>query len=189
MSSYHTFPFALAENIRLLILDVDGVLTDGGITLTDRGEQLKTFHVRDGHGLKMLQRAGIQTAILTGRTSQVVEHRAKELGISIIQQGCLDKAAGLEGILTSAGVDAEFAAYIGDDIVDLPAMRRCRFSIAPKDAHCSVLSTADWQSGFSGGCGAVRQATEGLILATGHWPKVVASRYGISPEDCGWPSP
>jgi len=171
----------------MLLLDVDGVLTDGSIVLTDAGEQLKAFNVRDGHGIKLLQRAGIRAAILTGRTSCVVEHRARELGITHVVQGCLNKSEGLDMLLSMTELDAEACAYMGDDIVDIPAMRRCRLALAPRDAHPAVLRTAHWVSGFCGGQGSVRQAAEGLLLANGAWPEIIAAPYGADPADCGWP--
>ena len=187
-TGYADFPLVRARGIRLLLMDVDGVLTDGSIVLTDAGEQLKAFNVRDGHGIKLLQRAGIRTAILTGRTSRVVEHRARELGIAHVVQGCLNKSEGLDMLLSMAELDAEACAYMGDDIVDMPAMRRCRLALAPRDAHPAVLRTAHWVSDFCGGRGAVRQAAEGLLLASGAWPEIIAAPYGADPADCGWPS-
>lgn len=186
-TGYTGFPLVLARGIRLLLLDVDGVLTDGSIVLTDAGEQLKGFNVRDGHGIKLLQRAGIQTAILTGRTSRVVEHRARELGIRHVLQGCLNKSDGLDTLLKEAGVEAQACAYMGDDVVDIPAMRRCHLVLAPRDAHPAVIKFAHWVSDYDGGRGAVRQAAEGLILASGAWTDVIAAPYGASPADCGWP--
>jgi len=187
-TGYAGFPLAQADGVRLLVLDVDGVLTDGRIVLTDSNEQLKAFNVRDGHGIKLLQRAGIQTAILTGRTSSVVEYRARELGIEHVVQGCRSKTRGLDEILSVADVCEHACAFMGDDIVDMPAMQRCRLALAPADAHPAVMGAAHWISDFSGGNGAARQAAEGLILASGLWQEIVAGPYGASPSDCGWPS-
>ncbi|MDX8395869.1 MAG: HAD-IIIA family hydrolase [Mariprofundaceae bacterium] len=183
---FQSFPIQAAKEIRMLVLDVDGVLTAGQITMDDQGEESKSFNVRDGHGLKMLQRAGVQVAILTGRTSNVVLHRARDLGIEHVIQGSLLKADGLEELCASAGIAPESCAYMGDDMIDLPAMRKCGLTMAPKDAHRGVLKTAQWVSDYNGGHGAVRQACEGLILASGDWPKVIETAYGLSPEDCGW---
>jgi len=185
---YENFPIGSAGDIRLLVLDVDGVLTNGRIILTDGNEQLKGFDVRDGHGLKLLQRADIKIAILTGRTSKVVEHRARELGIEYVVQGSKNKSEGLDEILAKVSVSENVCAYMGDDIVDLPAMRRCRLGLAPADAHPAVLEKAQWISDFAGGRGAARQACEGLILASGTWQQVMTEPYGVSPADCGWPS-
>ncbi len=186
MSSYQKFPLALAKGIRMLILDIDGVLTAGQIFITDTGEQIKAFNVRDGHGIKLLQRAGIEVAILTGRSSQVVAHRAKELGIQYVIQGSLRKADGIDALCAQAGIAANDCAYMGDDVIDLPAMAKCKLSMAPADAYVGVRKKVDWVSSFHAGDGAVRQACEGLILAAGVWDDVIASAYGVSAQDCGW---
>ncbi len=182
------FPFQSAASIRLLILDVDGVLTSGGIHIGSQGEEFKTFHVRDGHGIKLLQRAGVRVAILTGRNSPVVAYRAAELGIEHIVQGSLNKSQGLDRLLQATGLCADDCAYMGDDIVDLPAMRRCALSFAPADAHIAVQQQADAVSAYMGGQGAVRELCEALVLAVGAWPSVMAEPYGLSPESCAWPS-
>jgi len=184
--SYKTFPQALAKGIRMLVLDIDGVMTAGDIVLSDQGEQLKSFNVRDGHGIKLLQRAGIEVAVLTGRRSRVVEHRCKELGIEHLIQGSLRKHEGLQKLCEEAAVAPEDCAYIGDDVIDLPAMALCRFSMAPTDAYGAVKLKVDWVSGFDGGAGAVRQACEGLLLASGHWADVMQDVYGVSPAESGW---
>jgi len=180
------FPFEPAQGIRLLILDVDGVMTDGSIIMDHAGNELKAFNVRDGHGIKMLQRAGIEIGIITGRSSSVVAARASDLGIQHVIQGALDKSAALDAMMDKVGIAASDCAFMGDDVIDLPPMRRCRLAFAPKDAHPSVLRSVDWVAGLPGGRGAVRQAAEGLILAHNAWQDVVTSRYGISPADCGW---
>ncbi len=185
--SYSSFPLQAGTSIKMLILDVDGVMTQGQIVMDNSGEESKAFNVRDGHGIKMLQRTGIKVAILTGRTSRVVEHRARDLGIDYVVQGSLRKADGLKQLCEQAGVAASECAYMGDDVIDLPAMAACSLTMAPADAHCGVLKQVDWVSGYPGGRGAVRQATEGLILASGGWESVVREAYGLSPEDCGWP--
>ncbi|MDQ6955454.1 MAG: HAD-IIIA family hydrolase [Mariprofundaceae bacterium] len=184
--SYHSFPMQLGQGIRMLVLDVDGVMTAGQIFLSDACEQIKAFNVRDGHGLKLLQRTGIEVAILTGRTSKVVEHRARELGIQYIIQGSLRKADGIAVLCEKAGVSPADCAYMGDDVIDLPAMDLCRLSMAPVDAHLAVQGKVDWISAYCGGAGAVRQACEGLILANGCWHDVIAVPYGVSPQESGW---
>lgn len=184
--SPEAFPFERAKGIRMLILDVDGVMTDGTIVMDRDGEETKGFNVRDGHGIKMLQRAGIKLAILTGRTSGVVAARARDLGIEHVVQGSLRKSEGLDRLIEESGIPAEDCAYMGDDVVDLPAMRRCRLGFTPADAHASLLKAADWVAGCAGGKGAVRQAAEALILANGAWQSVVQEPYGVSPADCGW---
>ena len=188
MNTYADFPFELARGVRFLVLDVDGVLTRGAILMDGDGAESKGFHVRDGHGIKLLQRAGIGVGILTGRSSGVVAHRAQDLGIGCVVQGSLRKAEGLDALCAMAGIPPEQCAYMGDDVVDLPAMRRCRLALAPRDAPASVLGMAHGHGGFDGGAGAVRQACEGLILANGAWPQVMQAAYGLDPADCGWPA-
>jgi len=180
------FPMDLAKGIRMLVLDIDGVMTAGQIFITDAGEQIKAFNVRDGHGLKMLQRAGIEVAILTGRTSKVVALRAKELGIEYVIQGSLRKADGIQALCEQAGIEASDCAYMGDDVIDLPAMRLCRLSMAPSDAYQAVQAQVDWVAAYAGGAGAVRQACEGLILANDQWQHVLGEPYGVSPAQSGW---
>lgn len=180
------FPQAKARHIRMLILDVDGVLTDGSIIMDKSGDEIKAFNVRDGHGIKLLQRAGIEVAIITGRSSAVVAARAADLGIRQVIQGSLNKTEGLAELLAATGRKAEECAMLGDDVVDLPPMYQCALRLAPADAHAAVLAKVDWISDFTGGHGAVRQAAEGLILATGQWQTVIGERYSVSPADCGW---
>ncbi|OIO72033.1 MAG: phenylphosphate carboxylase subunit delta [Zetaproteobacteria bacterium CG_4_9_14_3_um_filter_49_83] len=187
MNAYQRFPFSKAAHIRMLVLDVDGVLTAGQIFLHDSGEQMKAFHVRDGHGIKLLQRAGIEVAIITGRTSGVVEVRARELGIRHVIQGSLNKGESIQVLCHDAGMTLSGCAFMGDDVVDLPAMAHCGYTMAPANAHRGVLQTVDWVSDYAGGEGAVRQACEGLILAAGTWQQVMRKPYGVSPEQCGWP--
>lgn len=185
--SFKCFPASLAQGIRMLILDVDGVLTEGQIFMDKNGDEFKAFNVRDGHGIKMLQRAGIQVGILTGRTSEVVERRANDLGIEHVVQGSLRKADGIRALCEQAHVEVGDCAYMGDDVVDLPAMAQCRLTMAPADAHPGVLKKVDWIAGFAGGRGAVRQAAEGMILANGFWDRVLREAYDLTPEECGWP--
>jgi 3-deoxy-D-manno-octulosonate 8-phosphate phosphatase (KDO 8-P phosphatase) len=187
-ASFNNFPVGLAKGIKMLVLDVDGVLTEGQIFMDGRGEESKAFNVRDGHGIKMLQRAGIQIAILTGRNSPVVECRARDLGIEHVIQGSLRKADGIKILCEQAGIAASDCAYMGDDVIDLPAMKSCRLTMAPSDAHAGVLEKVDWVAGAIGGRGAVRQAAEGLILANGYWEKIINEAYGLTPEECGWPA-
>jgi len=187
-TAYQSFPLERAGNIKLLILDVDGVLTDGRIILGEHAEEHKMFNVRDGHGIKLAQRADIQVAILTGRTSGAVSQRARELDINLLIQGSHNKLEGLNCLLGETGLDTSCCAYMGDDIVDLPAMRRCQLQMTPADAHPAVARHSDWISDFCGGNGAVRQAIEGLILAAGDWHRVIERPYGVSPRQCGWPT-
>jgi len=184
--SFRTFPIDATRGIQMLILDVDGVMTEGSIFMDDTGGEIKAFNVRDGHGIKLLQRAGIQVGILTGRTSGVVSSRASDLGIEHVVQGSLNKMEGLGVLLSKARLLAENCVYMGDDVLDLAPMRSCALGLAPNDAHPSVLKHADWVSGFSGGRGAVRQVAEGMILANDGWMRVIREPYGVSPTDCGW---
>jgi len=181
------FPRDKASDIRMLILDVDGVMTDGSIIMDQHGDELKAFNVRDGHGIKLLQRAGIQVGIITGRNSAVVAARARDLGIEHVIQGSLNKVEGLSELVARSGIAAGHCAMMGDDVLDLPPMYQCALSLAPSDAHVSVLAYADWVADFPGGGGAIRQAAEGLILAAGAWTAVIENRYKVTPSDCGWP--
>lgn len=155
------------QAIRLLVLDVDGVLTDGQLFLGDAGEQYKAFHSRDGHGLRLVLRAGLELAILTGRQSEVVRHRMQDLGIRHIRQGCSDKGQGIAEILADLGVSADATAYVGDDVIDLPAMRRVGLAIAVADAHPLVRKHADWNTQAPGGRGAVREVCDEILEAQG----------------------
>lgn len=165
-----------AARVRLLLLDVDGVLTDGGIILDGEGRELKRFHVRDGHGIKMLQRAGLEAGIITGRTSAVVEVRARELGMSIVRQGAADKVASWKEIIGARGIRPEETAYVGDDIVDVPLMRLVGFAAAVADAEEYVIEAADFVSSRPGGRGAVREVIEFVLRSGGSWERI-ASRY------------
>jgi len=162
--------------VTLLLLDVDGVLTDGGIVYDDTGREIKRFHVRDGHGIKMLQRAGVEVGIITGRTSGVVAVRAKELGISLVRQGAMEKVAAWREILVSRGLSPEVTAYVGDDIVDVPLLKSVGFAAAPADAEPYVREAADFVSSRAGGHGAVREIVEFVLRSGGRWESV-ASRY------------
>jgi len=170
-----------ASRIRLFLVDVDGVLTDGGIIYDIDGREIKRFHVRDGHGIKMLQRAGVEVGIITGRTSEVVAVRAKELGISLVLQGVGDKVAAWREILADKGVSPGETAYVGDDIVDVPLMRRVGFSAAVADAESYVRETADFVSTRSGGQGAVREVIEFVLRSSGAWEKVASKYFAAGP--------
>jgi 3-deoxy-D-manno-octulosonate 8-phosphate phosphatase (KDO 8-P phosphatase) len=162
--------------IKMLILDVDGVMTDGGILMDSDGREMKKFNVRDGHGLVMIQRHGIQVAILTGRTSAVVEHRARDLRISEVYQGALNKKEVLTTILEKNRLAPEEIAYMGDDIVDIPVLKMVGFSAAVADALDVVKRSVDFVTVQPGGKGAVREVCEMLLMAQGHWAQVSA-RY------------
>lgn len=156
-----------AARIRLLIFDVDGVLTDGSLFLGDDGQEYKAFHSRDGHGIKMLLSHGMEVAIITGRTSEVVKHRMANLGVSRLYQGQHDKTVAFQELLAELGLDTEQVAYVGDDVVDLPVMRQVGLAIAVQDAHPLVKKHAHWQTPSGGGRGAARDVCEMLLEAMG----------------------
>jgi 3-deoxy-D-manno-octulosonate 8-phosphate phosphatase (KDO 8-P phosphatase) len=167
-----------ASRIRLFLLDVDGVLTDGGIVYDGNGLEIKRFHVRDGHGIVMMRRAGIEVGIITGRTSPVTAVRAAELGIGLVVQGAHDKAAALDRVLLDAGIPPEAVSYVGDDIVDLPVFCRVGFSAAPADAESYVCAAADYVASKPGGQGAVREIVEFVLKASGRWEAASARYFG-----------
>ena len=154
-----------ARNIRLLVLDVDGVLTDGRLYLSATGEELKVFHVRDGSGLVAVQREGITVAIISGRDSAPVTRRAAELGIRHVRQGVADKGAALDQLLDELGVSAAQTACVGDDTPDVPMLRRAGLAIGVADAHPALLAAAHWVTHSNGGQGAVREACDLLLSA------------------------
>ncbi len=156
-----------AKNIKLLICDVDGVMTDGCLFFGDSGLEYKAFHSRDGLGIMMLQRSGIPLAIITARTSEVVTHRMKNLKIDLVFQGRLDKVQAFEELCLQVKLTPEQVAYVGDDLVDLPVMKHVGLSIAVADAHERVIHFADWTTEQNGGHGAVRDVCELLMEAQG----------------------
>ena len=153
-----------ARGIRLLILDVDGVLTDGRLYFDAKGETLKVFHVRDGHGIKMAQRGGIEVALVSGRRSDAAFHRARELGVTRFYEGVRDKAAILEELQ---------AAAVGDELVDLPLFHRVGLGVAVADAVPEVRAAAHWVTILPGGQGAVREVCDLLLKAQGRWEELV----------------
>jgi 3-deoxy-D-manno-octulosonate 8-phosphate phosphatase (KDO 8-P phosphatase) len=159
--------FEKAARVRLLIFDVDGVLTDGSLYVGDDGQEYKAFNSRDGHGIKMLQRHGVIVGIITGRTSKVVEHRMANLGITHVYQGKLEKLPAYEELIGKLGIKPEETAYVGDDVVDLPVMRRVGLAIAVQDAHPLVIRHSHWQTPSRGGRGAARDVCEMLMEARG----------------------
>ncbi len=156
-----------AKKVRIVIFDVDGVLTDGSLFIGDDGQEYKAFNSRDGHGMVMLQHTGIKLAIITGRTSEVVRIRMEGLGIEHVYQGRRDKLPAYEDLKQTLGVDDEAIAYVGDDIVDLPIMRRAGLPIAVADAHPLVLEHAVWHTSSPGGRGAGRDVCEMIMDAQG----------------------
>ena len=154
-----------ARRVRLLVLDVDGVLTDGRLFLSATGEEVKVFHVRDGSGLVAVRRAGIEVAIVSGRDSPAVTRRAAELGIRHVHQGVADKGQELDRLLAELGVDAAETACVGDDTPDLPMLRRAGLAIGVSDAHPALLEAAHWITRSPGGRGAVREVCDLLLSA------------------------
>jgi 3-deoxy-D-manno-octulosonate 8-phosphate phosphatase (KDO 8-P phosphatase) len=167
------------KKIKMLVLDVDGVMTDGSIIMDSDGREMKNFNVRDGHGLVMIQRHGIQVAILTGRTSTVVDHRARDLKITEVYQGALNKKEIFAQILKKNNLTPETIAYMGDDIVDISVLKLVGFSVAVADALDLVKKTVDYVTVNRGGQGAVREICEMLLMAQSHWPEV-AARYDFA---------
>jgi 3-deoxy-D-manno-octulosonate 8-phosphate phosphatase (KDO 8-P phosphatase) len=164
------------NRISCLVLDVDGVLTDSLIYFTDEGIQLKAFNSKDGHGIRMLLRAGIEVVIITGRTSKALEYRAKELGITQVFQGAIDKKPLLLEAAGKLGIEPINMAYMGDDVVDLPSMSLCGMTFAPADAMDMVKERCDVVTTRPGGHGAVREAIEILLKREGLFDKVM-ERY------------
>ncbi len=158
-----------ARQIKLIIFDVDGVLTDGTLFYDNNGEEYKAFNAKDGHGLRMLEKAGIGVAIITGRESELVNHRASNLNLSpqMIYQGYSDKGLAFKKLLDKTGLSPQQIAYVGDDVIDLPVMTKVGLAIAVQDAHWFVLKHADWVSQQGGGQGAVREICEMLLEAQG----------------------
>ncbi|HYE15239.1 MAG TPA: HAD hydrolase family protein, partial [Pyrinomonadaceae bacterium] len=160
----------------LLLMDCDGVLTDGRITLLDGGDEQKSFHTRDGHGLVLLHRAGLRTAIITGRTSRAVEWRARDLGVTHVLQGRLKKTEAFEELLAGSDLRPDEMACMGDDVTDIPLMRRCALGIAVADASADTLAAADYVTRLPGGFGAVREVCELILKAQGRWDELM-KRY------------
>lgn len=162
------------EQVRLLVLDVDGVLTDGEMIYTDSGEVIKAFNCLDGLGLVMAKRAGLLTAIVTGRVSVAVERRAAELGIGDLVQGVRYKATAIHELMTRHELRCEQVAFMGDDINDIPAFNTVGFRIAPRSAANDVRFLADYVTEKPGGQGAVREVVEMILHAQGKWDKAVS---------------
>ena len=165
-----------AKKVELLLLDVDGVLADGGIVYADDGAELKRFHVRDGSGLNFWRQTGKRAAIVSGRDTPAVARRAAELGIAPVLQGRGDKGPALDEVLAATGLRADQVCAVGDDLPDLPVLRRAGLAVAVADACPEVRAAADYVTAVPGGHGAVRDAVEWLLKLRGEWAAVVA-RY------------
>ena len=160
-------PTDLAQGIRLIAFDVDGILTDGGLYLSDSGEEFKRFNSLDGHGLKMLKASGVELAIITGRASRCVELRAHNLGITYLYQGVSDKLGAMQKLLAQLRLPPSAVAFMGDDVVDLPVMRHVGMALSVPDAPQVVRDRAHYVTRLGGGNGAVREACELLMSAQG----------------------
>ena len=162
-----------AKRIRLLLLDVDGVLTDGQLAFDGAGQEIKFFHIRDGQGIRFLQQAGIRVGIVTGRRSKGVNFRARDLGIDLVLQKVRDKARALEAILRKENLRAEQVCYVGDDLVDLAVLSCVGLAVAVADAALEVKALAHYTTRFRGGRGAVREICEKVLKAQGKWGKII----------------
>lgn len=167
----------IAKKIKLVILDIDGVMTDGSLFYDNRGQEYKAFNSKDGHGIRMLQNAGIDIALITGRTSELVLHRAENLKISpaLIYQGYSDKRPAFRELLKKTKLEPKNIAYVGDDVIDLPIMTKVGLSIAVGDAHHFVRKHAHWTTKNKGGKGAVREVSEMIIEAQGKLDEMLES--------------
>jgi len=166
---------AKAADIRLVIFDVDGVLTDGSLFLGDDGQEYKAFHSKDGHGMKMLQQAGVMIAIITGRTSEVVRIRMQSLGVQHVFQGIEDKRSAYTELKQAVGLEDSQIAYVGDDVVDLPVMTQVGLAITVADGHALVKQHAHWVTANGGGRGAAREVCELLMDAQGKLQPALAA--------------
>jgi 3-deoxy-D-manno-octulosonate 8-phosphate phosphatase (KDO 8-P phosphatase) len=163
-----------ARRIRLLLFDVDGVLTDGVLLVHADGSESKGFHIKDGAAIVWAQRAGVQVGLLSARTSGATAHRAAQLAVRIVQQGVASKASAFDQILKTSGLPEEAVSYMGDDLLDLPVLERAGLSAAPADAAPEVRRAVHWVSDAAGGRGAARELIELVLRAQGRWADVVA---------------
>lgn len=171
-----------AARLKLLLMDCDGVLTDGRIELLENGDESKTFHTRDGHGIVLMHRAGLHTGIISGRSSTLVERRARELGMRHIRQGTWDKIKDYVELIAEAGVEDTEVAFVGDDVTDIPLMQRAGFAVAVADAVPETLAAAHYVTKLPGGFGAVREVCELILKAQGHWDDLM-KRYIKSKDE------
>lgn len=180
-----------ASRVRLLCLDVDGVLTDGTVSLDDLGHETKRFHARDGLGIRLWLRLGGRVAVITGRSGLAVRHRLEELGVRVLYSGSADKLADFNAVLAEVGLTAQEAAFVGDDLPDLPALRACGYAVAVRDAAQEVLAVARYVTAAPGGHGAVRETVEHLLRSQNRWNDALAifgTHSGAVPHDGARPS-
>lgn len=169
----------IAAPIQLILSDVDGVLTDGRIIYDNCGVETKSFHVRDGLGIQLWQRAGFDFAILTSRNSQIVRNRAAELGVTAVRQGCSDKLPAALEMMQQLGVTPQQTCYIGDDLPDLPVLQTVGLPVAVADASIDVRQAVHWTTKLPGGYGAVRELIERLLRAKDRWEDSVAAKLDL----------
>jgi 3-deoxy-D-manno-octulosonate 8-phosphate phosphatase (KDO 8-P phosphatase) len=174
MAANTTSAVAKAGKVLLMGFDVDGVLTDGTLYFNSQGDEMKAFSSLDGHGLKMLQRAGVEVAIISGRSSRALELRAGNLGIDELHMGVADKRELLARLARQRGIELAQTGYMGDDVVDLPILRACGFSATVADGHTEVLSRVDYVTTRGGGRGAVREVCDLILRAQGKWDAAMA---------------
>jgi 3-deoxy-D-manno-octulosonate 8-phosphate phosphatase (KDO 8-P phosphatase) len=174
MDNSMTQATAKAARLALMGFDVDGVLTDGTLYFGPGGDEIKGFSSLDGHGLKMLQRAGLEVVIISGRSSQALAQRARNLDVRELHMSVADKRTLLGQLAAERGIDLSRTGYMGDDVVDLPVLRACGFSASVADGHPEVLSRVDYVAGKGGGCGAVREVCDLILRAQGKWDAAMA---------------
>jgi 3-deoxy-D-manno-octulosonate 8-phosphate phosphatase (KDO 8-P phosphatase) len=162
-----------ARRIKLLLMDCDGVLTDGRLQLLENGDEQKTFHARDGQGISLLHRAGLKTGIISGRRSSAVERRAQDLSMSYVRQYAKDKVQALQETLAESQVSLHECAYIGDDVADIPVMLQVGLAVAVGDAVIETKQAAHFVTEHNGGCGAVREVCDLILKAQGHWEELM----------------
>ena len=168
---------SLAAKVKLLLFDVDGVLTDGRLVIGDDGLEFKAFNSRDGHGIKMLQRHGVSVGIITGRTSEVVKHRVKDLQIKHVYQGCKEKLPVYQKLIKKLKLKPEETAFVGDDVVDLPIMLQVGLAACPQDGHFLIKRHSHWVTPSDGGRGCARDVCELLMLAQGTFTSEMQRYY------------
>lgn len=170
-----TNAIARAAQIRLMIFDVDGILTDGSLHYGPDGEAIKTFNVLDGHGIKLLQRSGVTTAIISARQSPIVSRRAADLGIEYVHQGIHDKRTAFEHLLKQTNIDMQACGFVGDDLIDLPILSRVGFSASVPNGHPDVISRVHYVTKASGGRGAARELCDFILRAQGNYEQTLAT--------------
>lgn len=161
------------KRLKLLILDVDGVLTDGRLFFDDNGKEYKCFHARDGHGIKLLRQSGVEVAVISGRKSNSVALRMQSLGVDLVYQGHENKRAAFAEILQTLSLQPEQAAHVGDDVLDLPVMTLAGFAVAVADANFAVKQRADWCTELAGGLGAVREVCDLIMQVQGTFDEML----------------